>query len=182
MQADWHRIIHPAASMFKFRLPYTPGSTRYLEGKFFLPVFGGRTTTECRLVVEDAEGNEREYDHTVYEQIMFYHNSVRRTQYWDHDISWGDGDGLDHCYDCASEIHILSQYLSKFHGVDSSSLTREVVRMSKNISDSISRHGRRLRINTDDLPSFIDATTGASPSSRESEAKCSTEVHEKSKD
>ena len=41
--------------MLKFRLPYTPplGSTEYLDGDFYLPVWGGRTTTETRLIVTD---------------------------------------------------------------------------------------------------------------------------------
>jgi hypothetical protein len=41
--------------MLKFRLPYTPpdAATEYLDGQLFLPVWGGRTTTETRLIVTD---------------------------------------------------------------------------------------------------------------------------------
>lgn len=58
-QEKWVRMLQPTAAMLKFRLPYTsPGKgdserTRYLDGDLYLPVWGGRTTTETRLVVTD---------------------------------------------------------------------------------------------------------------------------------
>ena len=53
------------AAMLKFRLPYAPDpssahaqtsvptTTEYLDGDLYLPVWGGRTTTETRLIVTD---------------------------------------------------------------------------------------------------------------------------------
>ena len=37
-QMRWHRQLGPAKSMLKFRLPYQPGTTEYLDGELFLPV------------------------------------------------------------------------------------------------------------------------------------------------
>jgi len=58
-QRRWVQIMRPKASMLKFRLPYVdPGeesaTSEYLDGDMFMPVWGGRTTTETRLVVTDA--------------------------------------------------------------------------------------------------------------------------------
>jgi hypothetical protein len=41
--------------MLKFRLPYPPpnAQTEYLDGDLYLPVWGGRTTTESRLINTD---------------------------------------------------------------------------------------------------------------------------------
>jgi hypothetical protein len=61
-QQQWVRVLRPAAAMLKFRLPYATESkgdtetSTYLDGDVFLPVWGGRTTTETRLVVTDPVG------------------------------------------------------------------------------------------------------------------------------
>eukprot|EP00435_Cladocopium_sp_Y103_P026494 s1336_g6.t1 len=52
LQMSWHLQIKPLASSFKFRLPWGPGSTEYLKGRIYLPVWGPETTTESRLFVE----------------------------------------------------------------------------------------------------------------------------------
>ena len=53
-QAEWYRIIQPKKAMLKFRLPFPDrvggGISTYLDGDVFLPVWGGQTTTETRLV------------------------------------------------------------------------------------------------------------------------------------
>lgn len=56
-QMNWHLALNPVASMLKMRLPYPApppspaGATEYLDGIVYFPVWGGRTTTESRLVV-----------------------------------------------------------------------------------------------------------------------------------
>lgn len=75
----------------------------------YLPVWGRQTTTECRLVVTDPF-SKREYDNRKYESQMFYFNTVTRVQYYSHDFVV---QGFDHCYDCAAEFKILSDYLVK---------------------------------------------------------------------
>merc|ERR1711879_170587 len=51
LQMTWHEAMNPVASSFKFRLPWGAGSTSYLDGDIYLPVWGPVTTTECRLFV-----------------------------------------------------------------------------------------------------------------------------------
>eukprot|EP01028_Stygiella_incarcerata_P006405 TRINITY_DN2611_c0_g1_i1.p1 TRINITY_DN2611_c0_g1~~TRINITY_DN2611_c0_g1_i1.p1 ORF type:complete len:652 (+),score=162.69 TRINITY_DN2611_c0_g1_i1:57-2012(+) len=142
-QQDWIEIMKPRVSMLKFRLPYTKGTTPYLKGKLFLPIWGGRTTTETRLVVHEADNLEKmDYDHTTYEEELFYHNTIRRTQYYEHDVV---GEGLDHCFDCASEVFVLSEYFRKHRGMtDAGEIAKEVSRLSRDISKHISNTGRTL--------------------------------------
>ena len=128
-QAQWHRTLRPFKSMLKFRLPYTPGTTRYLDGEIFLPVWGPISTTECRLVV-DTDAGERDYDHTVQEQQMFYFNTVTRPAMYAHDVS---GHGIDHCYDCMAEICILKSILG------GSASNKAVAALSARISSDLSR-------------------------------------------
>lgn len=107
-QWRWHEIMQPLKSMLKFRLSWRSGTTRYLSGTVYLPVWGPITTTEARLVPDDG-GATREYDNTAYEQQMFHFNTTTRVGLYPHG---GAGVGLCHCYDCTAEVAILSAYLS----------------------------------------------------------------------
>eukprot|EP00052_Salpingoeca_macrocollata_P032262 m.5236 g.5236 ORF g.5236 m.5236 type:complete len:617 (-) comp3447_c0_seq1:31-1881(-) len=141
-QEKWVQIMRPKASMLKFRLPYPPpdGNTEYLDGDLYLPVWGGRTTTETRLVVTEVD-KRRVYNHTNYESFMFSFNTTTRTTYYEHEIQAA---GLCHCFDCASEILILKEWLRKFKGVQEEDLPKEVARMSENLTAHISTTGRTL--------------------------------------
>jgi hypothetical protein len=107
-QMNWHKIMQPVAGMYKFRLPWSEGSTEYLAGTVYLPVWGPQTTTETRLIVEGVDTVR--WDHKKYEEQMFYFNNVTRLCSYDHDV---EAHGLDHCYDCAAEVAILKRYLKK---------------------------------------------------------------------
>ena len=107
-QAGWHRALCPFKSMLKFRPPYTPGTTRYLQGEMFLPVWGAISTTECRLVV-DTDAEDTDYDNTEHEARMFHFNTVTRPALYPHGVRGCCG--IDHCYDCRAEVFILRKYL-----------------------------------------------------------------------
>jgi hypothetical protein len=138
-QAEWHFILG-GKSMLKFRLPYTAGTTSYLKGELYLPVWGPQSTTECRLVVGQDCGYQA-YDHGEHEQRMSYFNKVVRTALYPHGVR---GCGLDHCYDCTAEVNILRDYLGSadisivrdFLGVDASD--EGIAAFSKKISSAIS--------------------------------------------
>lgn len=133
-QMRWVKILQPHKAMLKFRLPYTPGNSVYLDGDIYLPVWGPQSTTETRLVPYSPVST-RVYDHTQYEEQMFYFNTQTRSEYYEHSINFEEGEGLDHCYDCMSEIYILRQYLSKF---DKDSSDQAIAAISKHISKQIS--------------------------------------------
>ena len=126
-QMDWHRILRPLKSCLKFRLPYTSGRTRYLDGDVYLPVWGPPSTTECRLVV-DTDCGLREYDHGKHERQMSHFNKVTRPALYPHSVR---GCGIDHCFDCSSEISILRDY----YGVDTPDV--EIAARSQEISSRL---------------------------------------------
>lgn len=83
MQANWHKIMVPVKSMFKFRLPF-PGMIPEKEDTTF-PYFSGRNyfgiwapphSTETRLVVNGMDIVN--YDIVKHEQQMFYFNTTTR--------------------------------------------------------------------------------------------------------
>eukprot|EP00051_Salpingoeca_urceolata_P009740 m.118372 g.118372 ORF g.118372 m.118372 type:complete len:295 (-) comp16428_c0_seq1:700-1584(-) len=104
-QMRWHQIMKPRKSMLKFRLSWQPGTTEYLAGDMYLPVWGPITTTEARLI--PSEGLTM-YDNKAYEERVFFFNTRFRVGRYKHDVV---GEGRDYCYDCRSEIDILRKYL-----------------------------------------------------------------------
>jgi hypothetical protein len=95
--------------MLKFRLPWNAGSTEYLAGEIYLPVWGPITTTEARLIVRGHE--TRMYDNRKYEEQLFFFNTTTRVALYEHSVR---GQGIDHCYDCRAEIDILDKFLRRF--------------------------------------------------------------------
>lgn len=114
-QMTWLNIMNPVASLLKFRLPYSDYGddlTEYLDGKIYKQVWAGATSTESRLEVVDRS-SRRIYSNKDYEEIFFYHNTVTRTTYFQ-EVEGVEGLGC-HCYDCASELFIIGEYM-KYYG------------------------------------------------------------------
>jgi len=101
MQKGWLEILKPRHSMLKFRLPFTEGKTTYFKGKIYLPVWGRKWTTECRLVISEQDiiqGNMVDYDNLKHSDQMFYFNNVTRFEYlYEHTIC-GKSEGVDNWY------------------------------------------------------------------------------------
>jgi len=144
-QKRWHDLMNPFCSMLKFRLPYKGGKTIYLDGDIYLPIWGPITTTESRLIVKNHSHETKEYDNKIYEEQLFYFNTVQRVALYEHDIT---GEGIDHCFDCMSELNVIRNYLIKFKLYDESNdkdnLNEKIARISREISRSISTEGRTL--------------------------------------
>lgn len=108
-QMRWVEMMHPVQSLLKFRLPFTPGTTQYLDGKIVLQPWAPIMSTECRLITDGK--STREYDHTTHEQQLYRHNIAGRLQTYDYPaIGKIDSPGLDRCYDCTAEVNILSNW------------------------------------------------------------------------
>lgn len=109
-QMRWHQALNPYRSMLKFRLPYFPGKTNYVDGFVWLPLWGRVQTTESRLVVA-KDAPIKEWDNTEYEEKLYHFNTVSRVCAYPHDV---DGEGMDHCYDCSAEVAVLKEYLLRY--------------------------------------------------------------------
>ena len=134
-QQRWYRLMEPKKAHLKFRLPYsvagqpTDGALEYLSGTVIIQPWAKVTSTEGRLV---PDGLTREWSFKWYEDCMFQHNVVTRTSIHPHTVK---APGLDHCFDCASEVSILQQFLLKTTGVAPDA---EVEKLSRRISVIIS--------------------------------------------
>ncbi len=125
-QMRWHRLINARHSMLKFRLPYLPGTTQYLDGFLWLPIWGRCQTSEMRLVA--ARGcPERLWCHTAFEEQSYRFNLETRVAAYPHKV---DVPGLDHCYDCAAEVEVVSEYLLKHPKQIEALLARRLQRRS----------------------------------------------------
>lgn len=141
MQMNWVLDLKPVASMLKFRLPWSDGSTKYLKGDIYLPVWGPQTTTETRLIVHGSDNGQLiEYDNRLYEEQMFYFNTTTRVQYYEHSFQI---QGLDHCYDCAAELVILGNYFKKYCFLNDTELKEKIQTTVQDITKEISK-GRTL--------------------------------------
>lgn len=113
MQLDWWKIMEPELSMFKFRLPWEAGETEYPEGEIYIQAYPGPTSSETRLIVE-KNAKIIKYNNKQYEDACFYHNTVSRDLCYNTKLGKLslERDGLDNCYDCASFIKIMEEYVN----------------------------------------------------------------------
>lgn len=140
-QQDWYIIMKPYKALFKFRFPYTAGVTEYLDGQVYLQAWAPVASTETRLIPagfdEAGRALTKAWDHTTYEQQLYFYNNVRRPAYYGHPVQSRQ---LDNCYDCRCEVHVLETYLRTygfpFQPVD-------VDNMSAEITDFLSPSGAR---------------------------------------
>jgi hypothetical protein len=123
-QMEWHKIMKPAMGMYKFRLPFNPGKTMYMDGDLKLQVYAPTQTTELRLIVP-TEMKMKEYDNTVIEEQMYYFNRITRSQWDDQPINCCN---LDQCWDCRTFVVIVKIYLINIKKLDvSDELIKEYV-------------------------------------------------------
>lgn len=144
MQRKWHDIIKPKMGMYKFRLPYSPGKTKYMKGIIKLQAWGPMTTTETRLIVP-KKYDLVEYDNTEYESQMFYFNLiVRQWGIYPSYIQKIKNTHLCDCYDCRLEIEILSKWITNNHGqLSDKKLYTSINALSEQISEHL-KIGLRL--------------------------------------
>ena len=103
IQMKFYMDINPVSALLKFRLPWTPGKTLYLDGTIYYQVWQGPSSTETRII---PNRKIKKYDNTSYEERLFYFNTETRLRYYNHSYSC-----YCHCYDCISEITILENYI-----------------------------------------------------------------------
>lgn len=138
-QKQWYQIMDPAASMFKFRLPWDDKYTMYPSGDIHIQIFPPLTSTETRLIVWQPNAPEKKYDHREYEERMFRFNTVERSYEYDNPLEKlpkEEKEGLNNKYDSVGEIYIIQNYLQLMNKDDSS---KEIVHFSKKISKKLSK-------------------------------------------
>lgn len=109
-QKKWVEIIRPVRSLLKFRLPFTDESdkvtTDYFDGIINFQAYAPPQSAETRLEV-GPKPKIISYDHTRYEQQMFYFNTQYRVQsffHYNRRYGWS--------YDTIREFFILKKYIA----------------------------------------------------------------------
>jgi hypothetical protein len=131
-QARWLQNLGASHSLLKFRLPYCDPEVqsetyKYLDGDVYLPVFGPRSTTECRLHVNryKLDYKTKNYDPEKHERVMAGFNSYDRGKEYQCDIPRISnivcnipGGETFTSFDHAAEAIIMYQYracMSQYH-------------------------------------------------------------------
>lgn len=150
----WLEVMRPAAALLRFRLPYAAGVTEDLAGNVFFSIWGGCTSADTWLCVAGAAGDAADkplalqnYEHSVYEDVMFAFNTTVRTAMFDVPSAYLEaGLGYDSCFDCASELFVLENYCTGLAGFEAGSadLIAAVCRLSARLSQICSLSGRTL--------------------------------------
>jgi hypothetical protein len=107
-QLIWVSILNPLASLLKFRAPFDGSSINYFKGKIMLQPWTGATSSETRLLVTNIH-DRADYDGKIYEDILFYFNTITRTSYYKDNTN-----EKCHCYDCSTERFIINRYFEKY--------------------------------------------------------------------
>ena len=85
MQEKWIKIIKPVAAFCKYRPPYPINEKyktfTYFDGHLFKQPWAPQTSTETRLVIGNGKFESKAYDTELYQDQMFYHNTVIREQF-----------------------------------------------------------------------------------------------------
>ena len=160
-QKDWYKILNCKKTMLKCRLPWsvspynkfakkdtkktwvTEGGEKfcYLKGDIYIQPWAPQSSTEFRLVLGPYDKNKGPemtvYNNTEYEEKMFYFNNCIRPSIFEHNVKLT---GLDKCYDCTSEVYILTRYLERYSEPEvltSNRINKEVAELSKSICKSL---------------------------------------------
>lgn len=145
-QKRWMSLLRPEIAMLRFKLPYDGTTISYLKGTIYYPVWGGVCSTETELVTNGT--STMEYSSVDYENIMYRFNNITRQETYLHDVRLRDVKGIDYCYDCYAEIHILQKYISLYKSdktVDE--LMTTISNITKNKTLNWKHHGRVLFTN-----------------------------------
>lgn len=111
-QQRWFCGLGARGALLKFRLPFVdelqqPGAFVYGAGDILLPVYGPRSTTECRLVLRRGFA-QKVYDVLRHERVMAFFNQTYRARRFR--VFGREYDS----FDAAAAALVMHLYLDKF--------------------------------------------------------------------
>lgn len=118
-QMNWVKIINPKSAYLKFRLPYSPGNTKYFAGTVYLQIFSPEST-ETRLLVNNYN-KMKTYDHTEFDEKLAYFNccirgSDKSYKRWSKIL---DKYNLKNDWDTTMALYVVHYYLNKIKNIKS---------------------------------------------------------------
>ena len=169
LQQTFYNKIKPKSALLKFRLPWQPGKTEYLDGIIYYQIWQGPHSSETRLI-PTAPNKTKIYDNTGYEQRVFYFNTETRRRYYPHSVvkqnlkilsnksSNKNKNNLaekeypcyGHCFDCISEITVLQRYINTY----SKNKDLSVCELGKKITEFLSINKDKRMFKTHPLDKY----------------------------
>jgi len=159
LQYKWIEEIRPVSAIIKWRVPFTFGESfryKYLSGEILLQPWGGIGTSETRLIVECPPKNKpykyKTIKNTIFEEKMSAFNNVQKSMgYFNHPIKcsgfepydkyessiYKSGLGMDHCWNCSSELLIWCLYLGLKKDIILNGTQREISHFMKRNQDKL---------------------------------------------
>jgi hypothetical protein len=153
LQYKWIEEIRPESAMIKWRVPFSedkPYNYKYLDGNILLQPWGGISTTETRLIVECPNKNKpykyKSINSLVFEEKMAaFNNTIKYFGYFTHPIKCSgfypydkneipiqkSGLGMDHCWNCSSELLTWCLYLGLKKDIILNDNTNEIFNFMK---------------------------------------------------
>src|SRR5581483_10110379 len=113
---------------------------KYLDGLIFKQPWAPQTSTETRLLIKTQENNriaEKDYDTELYQDQMFYHNTVIREQFR-YSADNIDAPELLNDWDSTAEYEILKQYFINKNNEED--VENKVKKLSKEITERLLQH------------------------------------------
>lgn len=108
---QWHKIIQPTYSYFKFRCPYELYKEyNYYKGVIYIQPYAPTSSTETRILLT-TKLEPFIYNIEEYQGKLLYFNRVIRPAYYKNKIA---NNYFDHCYDCTYFYKIIKYYMHKF--------------------------------------------------------------------
>lgn len=147
LQQRWFLESKADMGMLKFRLPWPDGkfndTVPYMNGTVYYSVWGGRSTSETRLLVKNG-ARQIDWDLKLYDDTLHWHNSLRRTQFKYEPVFPGEYDvnGITNDWDSSAEVFTMKLASSEWFGFktqlkqSSELLSRE---LDKHLSDENSK-------------------------------------------
>jgi hypothetical protein len=139
-QANWHKIIKPEYSYFKFRCGYeTEKKYKYYKGDIYIQPYAPTSSTESRILFP-KELEDAEYDIDEYQGKFVYFNRVIRPAFYVKSLI-EENNMFDHCYDCTYFSYLIKNYLNRFPNFNPFNVT-DVYLIMKILVNKLSKHSQ----------------------------------------
>ena len=140
-QMDWVRTIRPhIGSMLKYKPPYDKlDKFQYLAGDIYRQVRSPSHSIEARLIStrDQIEGSLIMHDPKHFEDSYYQYNIRRLWSTIESEKYLTAIRGYDRCLDCATEVHILQEYIDKFKCSDIITLLTMIQQITKQKLQSV---------------------------------------------
>ena len=137
LNINWHKIIQPDYSYFKFRCGYeTEKLYKYYKGKIYVQCYAPQSSTETRILLK-KKLKEYTYDTHEYQGRLLYFNRIIRPSF--HKSIIKSNKLFDNCYDCVYFGYLINKYINKYNkNSDVFSIMKEIVNgLSKHSNNKI---------------------------------------------